>query len=81
MRQSTYRVAVAVLGLLTISLTILGAQARAQDASRETIIQGVRDDVRRKIQQEESERSAGSLAVRQHGHGWTWHHSPPPSGR
>jgi hypothetical protein len=81
MRQSIYRVALAAFGLLTTFLTILGVQAQAQDASRETIIQGVRDDVRRKIQQEDSERSTGSLAVRQHAHGWTWHHNPPPSGR
>jgi hypothetical protein len=48
MRQLFYRVAIVALGMLAA----LSARARADeavDSTRETIIQGVRDDVRRKI--------------------------------
>jgi hypothetical protein len=38
---------IALVGLLVVLI----AQARAEDSSRDTIIQGVRDDVRRKIEE------------------------------
>jgi hypothetical protein len=47
MRRSIHRPVIALAGLLVV----LSAQSRAEDSSRETIIQGVRDDVRRKIQE------------------------------
>jgi hypothetical protein len=46
-RRSIHRPVIALAGLLVV----LSAQARAEDSNRETIIQGVRDDVRRKIQE------------------------------
>ena len=53
MRRSIHRPLIALVGLLVV----LSTQARAEDSSRDTIIQGVRDDVRRKIE-ERSERPA-----------------------
>jgi hypothetical protein len=47
MRRSIHRPVIAVAGLLVV----LSTQARGEDSNRETIIQGVRDDVRRKIQE------------------------------
>ena len=53
MRCSIHRPVIALAGLLVV----LSGQARSEDSTRETIIQGVRDDVRRKIE-ERSERPA-----------------------
>jgi hypothetical protein len=50
MRFSTFRAAILVFGLLAV----LDAKAKADeavDSTRESIIQGVRDDIRRKIQE------------------------------
>jgi hypothetical protein len=56
MRRPIHRSVMVLAGLLVLFGT-QARQARAEDESRETIIQGVRDDVRRKIQ-ESSEKSA-----------------------
>jgi hypothetical protein len=49
MRHSTCRAAFVALGLLTFALN---TSARCDEASnRDSVIQGVRDDVRRKIQE------------------------------
>lgn len=49
MRHSAYRATFLVLGLLTL---VSNTAARCDEASnRESVIQGVRDDVRRKIQE------------------------------
>jgi hypothetical protein len=53
MRRSIHRPVIVLAGLLVV----LSAQARAEDSTRDTVIQGVRDDVRRKIE-ERSERPA-----------------------
>jgi hypothetical protein len=73
MRKSVRRAAIIAFGMLVV----LSAQARSQDFTRETIIHGVRDDVRRKIQ-EGSERAAGPMA--NHTYGRQWHHPPSPHG-
>lgn len=51
MRQSTRRAVIFAFGILMVMSA--GARARADEAgsSRESIIEGVRDDVRRKIQE------------------------------
>jgi cytoskeletal protein RodZ len=56
MRRSIYRSVMVLAGLLVL-FSAQARQARAESESRETIIQGVRDDVRRKIQ-ESSEKPA-----------------------
>ena len=71
MRGPIHRLAIVALG----TLTLFGVQARSQESSRETIIQGVRDDVRRKIQEE---KAAGPSA--NHAYGRHWHHAVPPHG-
>jgi hypothetical protein len=55
MRHSIHRPVIVLAGLLVV----LSAQVRAEDSTRDTIIQGVRDDVRRKIE-ERGERPAES---------------------
>jgi hypothetical protein len=52
MRHVIHRAVVIAPGMLVV----LSAQARGAGSSRQTIIQGVRDDIRRKIQ--ENERAA-----------------------
>jgi hypothetical protein len=74
MRHSFHRAVIIAFAVLVT----LSTQARSQDASRETIIQGVRDDVRRKIQ-EENERAAGPRA--NHAYARQWHHAEPPHRR
>jgi hypothetical protein len=41
-------------------LAALSVQARSDDAGRETIIQGVRDDIRRRIQEDNQQPAATS---------------------
>ena len=67
MRHAIHRAVIIALGVLVV----LSAQARGASSSRQTIIQGVRDDVRRKIQ--ENERAAGPSAA--HSYGRQWHHA------
>ena len=50
MRCSTHRSAMVLAGLL-VFLSAQVRQVRAEDETRDTIIQGVRDDIRRKIQE------------------------------
>jgi len=50
MRRSIHRSMTALAGLLVL-LSIQTGQVRAEDDTRDTIIQGVRDDIRRKIQE------------------------------
>jgi hypothetical protein len=58
MRYSAYRATFLALGLLTLAFN---TAARCDEASnRESVIQGVRDDIRRKIQ----ERSEAPSAAR-----------------
>jgi hypothetical protein len=45
MRRSIHRPVIALVGWLVV----LSGQARSEDSTRDTIIQGVRDDVRRRI--------------------------------
>jgi hypothetical protein len=56
MRRPIHRSVMILAGLLMLFGT-QARQVRAEDESRDTIIQGVRDDVRRKIQ-ESSEKPA-----------------------
>jgi len=72
MRHSIHFAVIIALGMLLV----LSAQARGAGSGRQTIIQGVRDDVRRKIQQNEN--AAGPSA---HRHGRQWHHTEPPRRR
>jgi hypothetical protein len=53
MRRTIHRHVIA-LGFLAA----LSVQARSDDTGRETIIQGVRDDIRRKIQQDDQQPAA-----------------------
>jgi hypothetical protein len=52
------------------ALVVLGAQTRSEAAGRATIIQGVRDDVRSKIR-EDNEWAAGPRAT--HAYERQWH--------
>jgi hypothetical protein len=56
------------------ALLVLGAQTRCEAAGRTTIIQGVRDDVWRKIRAD-NERAAGPRAT--HAYGRQWHYAEP----
>ena len=73
MRHIIPRAVIIALGVLVA----LSAQTRCEAAGRGTIIQGVRDDVRRKIR--DDERAAGPRAI--HAYGRYWHHSAPLHGR
>jgi hypothetical protein len=54
MRRIIHRHVIALSVSLGFSLAFLAlsVQARSEDTGRETIIQGVRDDIRRKIQED-----------------------------
>jgi hypothetical protein len=73
MRRAIHRAVIIALGVLLV----LSAPARGAGSSRQTIIQGVRDDIRRKIQ--ENERAAGPSAA--HRYGRQWHHVERPRRR
>lgn len=73
MRHSIHCAVIIALGMLLV----LSAQARGAGSGRQTIIQGVRDDVRRKIQQNEN--ATGPSAA--HRYGRQWHHTEPPPRR
>jgi len=60
--------------IFALGMLVLSAQASGAGSGRQTIIQGVRDDVRRKIQQ--NEKAAGPSAA--HRYGRQLHHSEPP---
>jgi hypothetical protein len=72
MRRSVYCAALVAFGMLAV----LSSQARSQDSSRETIIQGVRDDVRRKIREGSERASNPSTPHIAH----EWHHPMSPRG-
>ena len=73
MRYAIHRAVIIALGVLLV----LSVQVRGAGSGRQTIIQGVRDDIRRKIQ--ENQRTAGSSAA--HAYGRQWHHAERPRRR